>query len=95
MDYHLIYYIYILLIISRGAEGLGRDILQCPPPPRLSVHLSVCPSVCPSVILSFRTATAKRIHVFSRSNLNLYNSPCARACGVFLPSQKKTQPVPR
>ena len=32
------------LIISRGAEGPGREILQPPPPVCLSVCLSVCPS---------------------------------------------------
>ena len=31
------------LVISRGAEGPGREILQTPP-----VRPSVCPSVCPS-----------------------------------------------
>ena len=47
------------IIISRGAEGLGREILQRPP--------SVCLSVCPSVTFSFRTVTQKRIDVFSRN----------------------------
>ena len=36
----------ITFFISRGAEGLGREILQRPPRP--SVCLSVCLSVCPS-----------------------------------------------
>ena len=36
------------LIISRGAEGLGREILQRPP------SVSVCLSVRPSVRLSVR-----------------------------------------
>ena len=57
--------IFSHLIISRGAEGTGREILQRPP----SVHPSVCPSVCLSVCLSvtfsFRTVTKKRIDVFS------------------------------
>ena len=35
-------------LISRGAEGPGREILQRPPSVRLSVRLSVRPSVCPS-----------------------------------------------
>ena len=47
-------------IISRGAEGPGREILQCPRP-------SVCPSVRLSVTFSFRTVTQKRIDVFSRN----------------------------
>ena len=38
------------LIISRGAAGPGREILQRPP----SVRLSVCLSVCLSVRLSVR-----------------------------------------
>ena len=54
---------YCLFIISRSAEGPGREILQCPP----SVRLSVCPSACPSVTFSFRTVTQKRIDVFSRN----------------------------
>ena len=52
------------VIISRGAEGPGREILQRPRP---SVCLSVCPSVCLSVTFSFRTVTQKRIDVFSRN----------------------------
>ena len=55
------------LIISRGAEGPGREILQCPPSVRPSVCLSVRPSVCPSVTFSFRTVPQKRIDVFSRN----------------------------
>ena len=39
-------------LISRGAEGPGREILQRPPSVRLSVCLSVRPSVRPSVCLS-------------------------------------------
>ena len=46
-------------IISRGAEGPGREILQRPPSVRLSVRLSVT--------FSFRTVTQKRIDVFSRN----------------------------
>ena len=39
-------------VISRGAEGPGREILQRPPPPiHLSVCLSVRPSVCPSPLV--------------------------------------------
>ena len=49
-------------IISRGAEGPGREILQRPP-----VRLSVCLSVRLSVTFSFRTVTQKRIAVFSRN----------------------------
>ena len=44
--------------ISRGAEGPGREILQCPP------------SICPSIRLSVRpsvTVTQKRIDVFPLS----------------------------
>ena len=38
-------YNYItIFIISRGAEGPGREILQRPPSVRPSVCLSVCPS---------------------------------------------------
>ena len=48
------------LIISRSAEGPGREILQRPRP-------SVRPSVCLSVPFSFRTVTQKRIYVFSRN----------------------------
>ena len=47
-------------IISRGAEGPGREILQRPP-----VRPSVRLSVCLSVTFSFRTVTQKRIDVFS------------------------------
>ena len=50
----------IELIISRGAEGPGREILQCPP----SVRLSVCLSVCLSVTFSFRTVTQKALMYF-------------------------------
>ena len=53
---------YDILVISRGAEGPGWEILQRPP----SVHPSVCPSVHLSVTFSFRTVTQKRIDVFSR-----------------------------
>ena len=72
---HHIVYRYSLsistIIISRGAEDPGWEILQRPP----SVPLSVCPSVCPSVhpsvrlsvTFSFRTVTQKRIDVFSRN----------------------------
>ena len=54
---------HMAVIISRGAEGPGREILQRPP----SVRLSVRPSVCLSVTFSFRTVTKKRIDVFSRN----------------------------
>ena len=37
-----------IFIISRGAEGPGREILQRPPSVCLSVRPSVCLSVCPS-----------------------------------------------
>ena len=39
---------FLILIISRGAEGPGREILQRP-------------SVRPSVTFSFRTVTQKRM----------------------------------
>ena len=55
-----------IVVISRGAEGPGREILQRPP-----VRPSVCPSVrlsvCLSVTFSFHTVTQKRIDVFSRN----------------------------
>ena len=38
----------LMIIISRGAEGPGREILQRPPSVRLSVRPSVRLSVCPS-----------------------------------------------
>ena len=49
------YFFHIVTVfISRGAEGPGREILQCP---RLSVCPSVRLSVCLSVTFSFRTVT--------------------------------------
>ena len=61
------------LVISRGAEGPGREILQRPPSVRLSV--------CPSVTFSFRTVTQKRIAVFSRN----FAGMCTKSwgCAVF------------
>ena len=52
-------------IISRGAEGPGREILQRPP------------SVCLSVTFSFRTVTQKRIAVFSRN----FAGTCTKSWG--------------
>ena len=49
---------YVQFIISRGAEGPGREILQCPPSVCLSV-LSVCLSVRLSVRPSVRGWTGK------------------------------------
>ena len=43
------------VIISRGAEGPGQEILQRPP------------SICLSVAFSFRTVTQKHIDVFSQN----------------------------
>ena len=69
IDYPLLTFIFFVnreldsFIISRGAEGPGREILQRPP----SVCLSVCPSVRPSVTFSFRAVTQKRIDVFARN----------------------------
>ena len=57
------------LIISHRAEGPGREILQCPPPP---------PSVRP-VTFSFRTVTRKRIDVFSRN----FAGTCTMSWGVL------------
>ena len=54
------------IIISRGAEGPGREILQRPLSVRLSDCLS-CLSVRPSVTFSFRTVIQKCINVFSRN----------------------------
>ena len=56
-------------IISRGAEGPGREILQRPPSVRLSV--------CLSVTFSFRTVTQKRIDVFSRN----FAGTCTKSWG--------------
>ena len=57
-------------LISRGAEGPGREILQRPP--------SVCLSVCLSVTFSFHTVTQKRIAVFSRN----FADTCTWGCAV-------------
>ena len=59
-----------VFIISRGAEGPGREILQRP---RLSIRLSVT--------FSFRTVTQKRIDVFSRN----FAGTCTKSwcCIVF------------
>ena len=51
----LCFLLFMWFVISRGAEGPGREILQR------------SPSVCPSVTFSFRTVTQKRIDVFSRN----------------------------
>ena len=67
IKFDLIWFVvnYMPIIISRGAEGPGREILQRPPSVCLSVCLclSVCPSihpsVRPSVTFSFRTVTQK------------------------------------
>ena len=63
----------IPIIISRGAEGPGWEILQHPP----SVRLSVCLSVRPSVTFSFCTVTQKRIAVFSRN----FAGTCTKSWG--------------
>ena len=64
---------FLHIVISRGAGGPGREILQRPP--------SVCPSVrlsvCPSVTFSFRTVTQKRIAVFSRN----FAGTCTKSWG--------------
>ena len=56
---------WVIIFISRGAEGPGREILQRPP------------SVCLSVTFSFRTVTQKRIAVFSRN----FAGTCTKSWG--------------
>ena len=55
----------LVIIISRGAEGPGQEILQRPPSVWPSVRPSVRPSVCPSRLVF--ALTQKRINVFSRN----------------------------
>ena len=63
-------YVYIILILSpAGAVGPGTGDIATP--------ASVCLSVRPSVTFSFRTATPKRIAVFSRN----FAGTCTKSWG--------------
>ena len=59
LSFIVIVIVCTLFVVSRRAEGPGREILQHPP----SVH----PSVRPSGTFNFRTVTQKRIDVFSQN----------------------------
>ena len=73
LAYPLLEYINTFcFVISRGADGPGREILQRPPSVRLSVRPSVRPSVRLSVTFSFRTVTQKRIAEISRNFAGTY-----------------------
>ena len=59
-------------VISRGAEGPGREILQRPP----SVRLSVCPSVRPSVRPSVCLSVTFSFHTSSKTHWCIFSKLC-------------------